>query len=317
MDPNLGLTAEEASTMISSPTRSTEPPPVVSSTAETPTVTPQVAPTRSIGSTIRATTSQHSSEHRQRKFSEMQPDEKVDFLFSQLQAAAGQIDRQSAFMNITKSDVIKQQLEMNTLKSIVQRQQAEITRQQVEIDQLKAENARIKAADEERKHQLQQMRDADNARGIDMNRLKERSTTVQRLAETLKAKHDDMKEWYNSHNTKITDGVKKINDRFEIVRKRVNIIWADRCKQQEALKKRDHDSEDPGNPDPSATSEQPPATESTQIAALPPQIESTQGTSGGALEEIQQLESSSYFESSLAGCSSCNWRKSGRRGISC
>ncbi|KAJ0604145.1 hypothetical protein HanHA300_Chr02g0046331 [Helianthus annuus] len=109
MDPNLGLTAEEASAMVSSPPRSTEPPPVVSSTVETPTVTPQAAPARSIASTIRATTSQQSSERRQRKFSEMQPDEKMDFLFSQLQAAAGQIDRQSAFMNITKSDVIKQQ----------------------------------------------------------------------------------------------------------------------------------------------------------------------------------------------------------------
>ncbi|MFS8009247.1 hypothetical protein Hanom_Chr14g01282441 [Helianthus anomalus] len=48
-----------------------------------------------------------------------------------------------------------------------------------------------------------------------------------------------MREWYNSRNTKITDG--------------------------EVLKKRDHDSEDPGNPDPSATSEQPPSTTSTQI----------------------------------------------------
>ncbi|MFS7917899.1 hypothetical protein Hanom_Chr03g00194621 [Helianthus anomalus] len=147
------------------------------------------------------------------------------------------------------------------------------------------------------------MRAADNARGIDMNHLKERSTDVQRLAETLKAKHDDMKEWSNSRNTKITDGVKKINDGFKIVRKHVNIMWADQCKQQEALKKRDHDSEDLGNPDPSTTSEQPPATESTQIVVFPPQIEITQGTSGGALEEMQQLESSSYVESSLAGTS--------------
>ncbi|KAJ0605345.1 hypothetical protein HanHA300_Chr02g0061981 [Helianthus annuus] len=207
-------------------------------------------------------------------------------------------------MNITKSDFIKKQLEMNTLKSTVQRQQAEITRQQSEIDQLKAENARLKDANEERVRGLQQMRAADNARGIDMNHLKERSAAVQRLAEALKAKHDDMKEWYNSRNTKITDGVKKINDGFEIVRKRVNIMWVDRCKQQEALKKRHHDSEDPGNPDPSAISEQPPAAESTKIAAFePPQIESTQGTSSGAVEEIQQLESSSYVEGSLADAS--------------
>ncbi|MFS7914554.1 hypothetical protein Hanom_Chr02g00154801 [Helianthus anomalus] len=99
------------------------------------------------------------------------------------------------------------------------------------------------------------MRAADNARGIEMNRLKDRSTTVQRVAEALKAKHDDMREWYNSQNTTITDGVKRINDGFEAVRKRVNILWGNRCKQQEVLKKRDHDSEDPGNPDPSATSE--------------------------------------------------------------
>ncbi|MFS7945359.1 hypothetical protein Hanom_Chr06g00523361 [Helianthus anomalus] len=42
------------------------------------------------------------------------------------------------------------------------------------------------------------------------------------------------------------------------------------------------------------------AAESTQIAALAPHIESTQGTSGGALEEIQKLESSFYVERSLA-----------------
>ncbi|MFS7945360.1 hypothetical protein Hanom_Chr06g00523371 [Helianthus anomalus] len=60
-----------------------------------------------------------------------------------------------------------------------------------------------------------------------MNHLKERSIAVQRLAETLKAKHDDMKEWYNSRNTKIIDGVKKINDGFEIFRKGVNVMWAD------------------------------------------------------------------------------------------
>ncbi|KAJ0719115.1 hypothetical protein HanOQP8_Chr08g0285861 [Helianthus annuus] len=254
MNPNFGLMADEAPTIISFPPRSSEPTPVVTSATETPTVTPQ-EPTRSMVSTIRATTSQHSSECMQRKFSEMQPDEKVDILFSQLQAAAGQTDRQSTFMNVTRGNVIKQRLEIITLKSTVERQQAKIIHQQAEIEQLIAENARLKAADEERARQLQQMRAADNAHGIDMNRLKERSIEVQRLAESLKAKHDDMKEWYNSCNTKITDGVKRINDGFENVRKHVNILWADRCKQQEALKKRDHDSEDPGNPDPSATSE--------------------------------------------------------------
>ncbi|MFS7956768.1 hypothetical protein Hanom_Chr07g00658401 [Helianthus anomalus] len=114
------------------------------------------------------------------------------------------------------------------------------------------------------------MRAADNTRGIDMNRLKERSIQVQRLADTLKEKHDDMKEWYNIRNNKITDGVKRITDGFEFLRKR----------------KQDHDFEDPGNPDPSATLEQPPATASTQIVVFQPsQLESTQGTSGGTVEE--------------------------------
>ncbi|MFS8024919.1 hypothetical protein Hanom_Chr16g01468941 [Helianthus anomalus] len=104
-----------------------------------------------MASVISETTSQHGSERRSRMFSEMQKDDKVDFLFSQLQAAAGQINRQSEFMKTTRSDLIKQKLEMNTLKSIVQRQQAE-------IEQLKVENVLIKVADEkETKHQLQQM----------------------------------------------------------------------------------------------------------------------------------------------------------------
>ncbi|MFS7990469.1 hypothetical protein Hanom_Chr11g01059211 [Helianthus anomalus] len=80
MDPNLGLTAEEASAIISSPPRSTEPPPMVSSTTETPIVTPQAEPAHKMASTIRATTSQHRSERQQTKFSEMQPDEKGRFL---------------------------------------------------------------------------------------------------------------------------------------------------------------------------------------------------------------------------------------------
>ncbi|MFS8032419.1 hypothetical protein Hanom_Chr17g01557571 [Helianthus anomalus] len=59
----------------------------------------------------------------------MQPDEKVDFLFSQLQVAAGQINRQTDMIKATRADMIKQQLEINTLNSTVGRQQAEITRQ--------------------------------------------------------------------------------------------------------------------------------------------------------------------------------------------
>ncbi|KAF5755322.1 hypothetical protein HanRHA438_Chr17g0811471 [Helianthus annuus] len=304
MNPNLGFTADEAADMVSSPPRSSEPTPMVTSAPETPSVTPQ-EPAPSIASTIRATTSQPALERRQTIFSQMPQDENIDFLFSQLEAAAGQINRQSTVINLTKGDMIKQQLEINTLNSTVGQQQAEITCQQAEIEQLKAENARLKAADEEKERQLQQMRAADNTRGIEMNRMKERSSELQRLAEALKEKHDYMKEWYNSRNTTIVDGVKRINDGFEAVRKGVNILWGDRCKQQEVLKKRDHDSEDLGNPDPSATSEQLPATTSTQIIVFQPsQLESTQGTSSGAVEEIQQLESSSYIESSLPGTSS-------------
>ncbi|KAF5767102.1 hypothetical protein HanXRQr2_Chr14g0620421 [Helianthus annuus] len=68
MNPNFGLTADEAAAIISSPPRSSEPTPVVTSAAETPTVTPQ-EPVRTIASSIRAKTSQHGSERRQRIFS--------------------------------------------------------------------------------------------------------------------------------------------------------------------------------------------------------------------------------------------------------
>ncbi|MFS8026668.1 hypothetical protein Hanom_Chr16g01489441 [Helianthus anomalus] len=106
MVPNLGFTAEEASTMLSSPPRSTEPAPVVSSTHETPRVTPP-EPTPSIASTIRITTSQPATECRQSIFSRMNQEEKVNFLFSQLQATAGQIQRQSKVMLATRADSIR------------------------------------------------------------------------------------------------------------------------------------------------------------------------------------------------------------------
>ncbi|MFS7986223.1 hypothetical protein Hanom_Chr11g01007801 [Helianthus anomalus] len=156
MNPNFGFTAEEASTMVQSPPRSTEPPtattqppPVVTSGPETPIVTPQVAPQRSMAYAIRATTSQPSSE-RQRIFSEMSQDEKNNFLFSQLEAAADRIQRQTDFIMITKNDQIAQLVEINMLKSTVEQQQTVIGRQQAEIDKLKAENARLKTADEGR-----------------------------------------------------------------------------------------------------------------------------------------------------------------------
>ncbi|KAJ0705929.1 hypothetical protein HanLR1_Chr09g0301011 [Helianthus annuus] len=109
MDPNLGFTAEEVSTMVPSPPRSAEP---------TPVVTPQ-ALTRTIALTIRATTSQPAAERSQSVFERMQPDEKIDFLFSQLQAAAGQITRHMEVIKATRADSIKQQLEINTLNATV------------------------------------------------------------------------------------------------------------------------------------------------------------------------------------------------------
>ncbi|MFS8030096.1 hypothetical protein Hanom_Chr17g01530081 [Helianthus anomalus] len=138
-----------------------------------------------------------------------------------------------------------------------------------------------------------------------MNRMKESSSKLQKLAENLKERHDFMKEWYDSRNTTIVNGVKKITESSEIVRKRASILWNDQCKQQEVLKKKDDDAEDQGNPDPSATSEQPQATTSSQLVVYKlSQIESAQGTSSGTVEEFQQLESTSYIESSLRGCSS-------------
>ncbi|KAJ0477784.1 hypothetical protein HanHA300_Chr13g0492531 [Helianthus annuus] len=268
MDPNFGFTAEEASTMVPSPPRSTEPPttatqpsPMVTSSPETPTITPQVAPQRSMASVIRVTTSQPSSE-RQRIFSKMSQDEKNKFLFSHLEAAADRIQRQTDFIRITKNDQVAQQVEINKLKSTVEQQQTVIGRQQAEIDQLKAENARLKTADEAREQSI---------------------SILQKLAEDLKGRCDFMKEWYDSRNTTIVDGVKRINAGYEFLRKRVATLWEDRCKQQEVLKKHDHDSKDQGNPDSSADAQQPPASTSAEIVAYkPPQVESSQGTSSGA-----------------------------------
>ncbi|KAJ0786538.1 hypothetical protein HanOQP8_Chr02g0072391 [Helianthus annuus] len=133
---------------------------------------------------------------------------------------------------------------------------------------------------------------ADNTRGIEMNRMKESNSILQKLGEGLKERHDYMKQWYDSRNTTIVDGVKKINEGYEFLRRQANILWNDRCKQQEVMKKRDDDPEDQGNPDPSATREQSPAATSSQIVVFKPsQLESAQGTSSGTVEEIQCLQS--------------------------
>ncbi|MFS8021888.1 hypothetical protein Hanom_Chr16g01432771 [Helianthus anomalus] len=58
----------------------------------------------------------------------MDQEEKVNFLISQLQAAAGQIRRHTEVMQATRADSIRQQLEINTLNGTVGRQEAEITR---------------------------------------------------------------------------------------------------------------------------------------------------------------------------------------------
>ncbi|KAJ0539295.1 hypothetical protein HanHA300_Chr08g0284691 [Helianthus annuus] len=225
----------------------------------------------------------------------MEQDEKVDILFTQLQAAAGQINQQSEFMSSTKNTVIKQQLGINTLKSTVERQQAEIT-------QLRAENERLKATDAERAAQLLQMWATDNARGIEMNRLKEQSVSVQRSADRLVARHDDMKKWYESRNTTLVEGFTSIKDAFKLRKKRVYILWLERCKEQEILRKHDHDSEDPGNPDTSASSGQPGASTSTQIVVYKPlQIVFAPVTSGGSKEELEKLDSGHLGESSTAG----------------
>ncbi|KAJ0791127.1 hypothetical protein HanOQP8_Chr01g0002051 [Helianthus annuus] len=100
-----------------------------------------------------------------------------------------------------------------------------------------------------------------------------------------------MKEWYDSRNTTIADGVRKITARYEFLRKRVATLWDDRCKQQEVMQKRDDNPEDQGNPDLSATAQQPPATTSSAIVVYQPSvIGSSQGTSSGTVAEEQMLE---------------------------
>ncbi|MFS7961395.1 hypothetical protein Hanom_Chr08g00714501 [Helianthus anomalus] len=174
INPEFAFTAKETTAMMVSPSAATEPPPVATTAAETPVVAPPTEPQHGTSSIHqhRAATHQRSSECRGRLFSEMAQDEKVEFLFSQLQAVACQINRHSEFMSANRNNVLKQQLEINTLKETVERQQVEIT-------QLRAENERLKAADAERAVQLLQIREANNARGIELNRVKEQSIFVQ------------------------------------------------------------------------------------------------------------------------------------------
>ncbi|KAJ0616566.1 hypothetical protein HanIR_Chr02g0091981 [Helianthus annuus] len=244
-------------------------PPIVSSPPADQTVSPQAIPQRSMAASIRTTTAQPSGE-RQRIFVEMTQEEKNNFLFTQFEAVADRIQRQTDFIRITKKDQISHQVDIERLKSTVGEQQATIQRQQADIDFLKAENGRLKAAEAERDR---------------------RSSVLQRLAEDLKGRCDFMKDQYESRNTTIAEGVKKITGGYDFLRMRVATLWEDRCKQQEIMRKRDEDPEDQGNPDPSAASQQPPAATSSAIIVYQPSvIGSSQGTSSGIVGEEQLLE---------------------------
>ncbi|KAM0030900.1 hypothetical protein Hdeb2414_s0017g00502441 [Helianthus debilis subsp. tardiflorus] len=206
-------------------------PPVVSSPSIAQPVSPQVIPQRSMAASIRATTTQPSVEH-QRIFSDMTHEEKNNFLFMQFEAAADRIRRQTDFIRLTKNDQISQLVEIERLKTVVGEQQATIQHQQAEIVRLKAENERLKASEVE---------------------LDRRSSVHQKLAEDLKGRCDFMKNWYETRNTTIAEGVKTMTKGYDFLRKRVATLWEDRCKQQEILQKRDEDPEDQGNPDTAAT----------------------------------------------------------------
>ncbi|KAJ0576591.1 hypothetical protein HanOQP8_Chr05g0183061 [Helianthus annuus] len=103
INPQFAFREAETIAMMTSPTAATETPPVTTTVAETPVVTPQAEPQHATSSIhqYRSATHQQSSERRSILFSEMEQDEKVDFLFTQLQAAAGQINWQSEFMSST------------------------------------------------------------------------------------------------------------------------------------------------------------------------------------------------------------------------
>ncbi|KAF5819564.1 hypothetical protein HanXRQr2_Chr02g0079041 [Helianthus annuus] len=123
--------------------------PVVSSPPAAQPVSPQAIPQRSMAASIRATKSQPGGE-RQRIFLEMTQEEKKNFLFMQLEAAADRVQRQIDFIRITKNDQIGQLVEIDRLKAAVGEQNVTIQRQQAEIDRHKAENERLKASEAER-----------------------------------------------------------------------------------------------------------------------------------------------------------------------
>ncbi|MFS7917137.1 hypothetical protein Hanom_Chr03g00185471 [Helianthus anomalus] len=84
----------------------------------------------------------------------MSDSDKMNYQFSQFQAAARQINRHSDVMMSNRQSNIAQQLKIDKFKEVVQKKQAE-------IEHLRAENVQLRAA--------------DNARGIEMNCMKEQS----------------------------------------------------------------------------------------------------------------------------------------------
>ncbi|KAF5814249.1 hypothetical protein HanRHA438_Chr03g0119751 [Helianthus annuus] len=124
VNPEFGFTAEETTATMALPSTATEPPPAATTAAETPSVTRPADPQHGTSSSNqhRSATHQRNSKRCGKLFSEMAQDEKVEFLFLQLQAAAGQINRHSEFMSANRNTVLKQQVEINTLKETVGRQ---------------------------------------------------------------------------------------------------------------------------------------------------------------------------------------------------
>ncbi|KAJ0753579.1 hypothetical protein HanPI659440_Chr09g0337381 [Helianthus annuus] len=278
------FSAEEAVVMTTSISEAPQSPPTTTSATETPVVPPPVQPSTaephhatSSSQAPRERVQKQSAEQRGSTFERMSESEKVNFLFSQLQAAALQITRHSEVMLSNRQTNIAQQLQINTLKEVVQKQQ-------VEIEQLQAEIAQLRAA--------------DNARGIEMNRLKERIVVFLQTADKLSGKYDDITKWYDTRNKTIADNVKQITSSYEMTRKRVNTLWNERCKAQEVLQKRDQDSEDPGNPDVPTASAQPEGSISIQIVSgsSSEQVVTAPVASGGTQEARKKLEGMQVIE---------------------
>ncbi|KAJ0606148.1 hypothetical protein HanHA300_Chr02g0070851 [Helianthus annuus] len=110
VNPQFVFTAEETTEMMTSPSAASQPPPTTTSAPETPVVTPPTEPQHlgtSSSQQQRSEAHQRSSERRGRMFSQMGSEEKVNFLFSQLQAAAEHINWHSEFMSANKNTMLR------------------------------------------------------------------------------------------------------------------------------------------------------------------------------------------------------------------